>query len=103
MERTPIVWLGGAVAGAALVYWLDPVRGGDRRSRVKNKAIHAGHEAADAIGVVGRDVRNRGRGLFAEMRRKFAGEGPVDDATLEARVRTQLGRVCSHPGAIDVI
>jgi uncharacterized membrane protein len=44
---------------------------------------------------------HRTRGLVFKLRGRLQDED-VDDVTLEARVRSALGRVCSHPGAIRV-
>ncbi len=93
--------IGGAGLGVGLMYWADPRSGRWRRSHLQGKAVHAAHEAGDAVGVVARDLSQRSRGLFFESRRKLQRER-VDDLILEERVRSALGRVCSHPGAIRV-
>jgi uncharacterized membrane protein len=51
---------------------------------------------------VRRDLTNRARGLAAVARRPFNGD-LADDEIIVDRVRAELGRVVSHPGAIDVI
>lgn len=48
-----------------------------------------------------RDVRNRGRGLLAELSASLRGEQPTDDV-LAQRIRSRIGRYASHPAAIDV-
>lgn len=94
--------LGGVGLGAGLMYWADPRGGRARRARVREKARHALYKAGDAIEVVARDMAHRGRGLFFELQGRLRDEA-VDDVTLEARVRSALGRVCSHPGNLQVI
>jgi hypothetical protein len=47
------------------------------------------------------DLANRAGGIAAVLRSR-ASSNPPDDRTLEARVRTQLGRVCAQPRAIRV-
>jgi uncharacterized membrane protein len=46
-------------------------------------------------------MAHRARGLVHRVRSRFHPEA-VEDVTLEARVRSALGRVCSHPGAVRV-
>jgi len=55
----------------------------------------------DCIDVTTRDVTNRTRGLISEIKSRISSEQP-DDSVLVDRVRSQLGRVVSHPGAINV-
>ncbi|HYY51766.1 MAG TPA: SRPBCC family protein [Myxococcales bacterium] len=97
--KTLTTGVGGFVLGVAAARFLDPRAGARRRAEVMQKSVHAAHKAADAAGKSSRDLRNRSRGLWHAI---FAHEGPVDDAVLVERVRSRLGRVCSHPGAIEV-
>ena len=62
----------GAALGASLAFIFDPQSGRRRRAIVRDRMARA-------------------------VRR-----GEVDDATLVERLRERLGRVCSHPLAIDV-
>jgi uncharacterized membrane protein len=96
-----IALLGAAGVGAALAHYLDPDRGARRRNMMRDKLVHARARAGDAIGTTARDLKNRTRGLVAETRGRFASH-EADDPVLVARVRTALGRVASHPKAIDV-
>ncbi|MCP3137699.1 SRPBCC family protein [Pyxidicoccus xibeiensis] len=93
--------IGGMGMGMGLMYWADPRSGRWRRSHLQGRAVHAVHEASAAVGIIARDLSHRTRGLFFESFRKLRAR-PVDDLTLEERVRAALGRVCSHPGAIRV-
>ena len=93
--------LGAAGVGAALAYYLDPDRGARRRHMMRDKLVHARSRAGDAIGTTARDLGNRARGLVAETRGRFARQ-EADDPVLVARVRTALGRVASHPKALEV-
>jgi uncharacterized membrane protein len=90
-----------AGVGAAAMYYLDPQRGRYRRALVRDGLVHAQHQAGRELGVVRRDARNRFAGVGARLRSRLDGR-PPDDAVLEARVRTCLGRVVSHPGSIGV-
>lgn len=93
--------LGAAALGAAAMYFLDPQRGNRRQKRLRDRVVHAGHEAADFLGTAQRDSVNRVRGIAAQARRAFS-DDTADDTVLEERVRAELGRLVSHPGAIDV-
>jgi BON domain len=100
--------LGGMAAGAAIAYWLDPERGARRRAELRQRALHAGKEATQAASVTARDVAHRVTGAIAGARghlkdafARLRGE-VADDAVLAERVRARLGRVSSHPGAIEV-
>jgi uncharacterized membrane protein len=93
--------LGAAALGAALTYFLDPARGAHRRNLIRDRLVHFRTRADDAIGTTTRDVGNRVRGLVAEARGRLT-RGDADDPVIAARVRTVLGRVVSHPGAIEV-
>jgi uncharacterized membrane protein len=94
--------LAGLGAGTAIAYFLDPARGGRRRARVRDVVAHGANKGADAFGATVRDARNRSYGAAAAVGRAFRSEEP-DDRVLVERVRAALGRIVSHPHAIDVI
>jgi uncharacterized membrane protein len=83
------------------MYWADPRSGRRRRAVTHDKALHTLHAVENAARVVGRDILHRVRGFFFETQGRMRRE-EVDDRTIEARVRSALGRVCSHPHAIRV-
>jgi len=87
----------GAGIGAGLILLLDPVRGNRRRARI----LKAGRKSFDAAGAAGRDVANRLQGVRARAGNLIS-RAPVDDAVMVERIRARLGRVASHPRAIDV-
>jgi hypothetical protein len=93
--------LTGAALGASAMYLLDPGRGPRRRALVRDKLVKATHKTGDALDALSRDVVNRSRGVAAQLRGRYTDE-PAATRTLEARVRTELGRVVSHPRSIDV-
>lgn len=93
--------LGGLGLGAGLMYFLDPQSGRRRRSQARDQLIHLMSKADDAVCCVGRDMGHRAQGLAAEARSMLVGE-EVSDRQLAERVRSKLGRVVSHPGAIHV-
>jgi hypothetical protein len=82
------------------MYLLDPDAGRRRRALLRDRVVHAGHVLSDATGAAGRDMSHRAAGMAARLR--GSNHEAVDDRVLEERVRAQLGRVCSHPRAIDV-
>src|SRR5690606_18848570 len=55
----------------------------------------------DATKAMTRDLSNRSRGVFAGLRTHLD-SGDVPDRVLAERVKTKLGRVVSHPGAVRV-
>jgi len=91
----------GMGIGASLMYLLDPVGGARRRAIVRDQFVHAGHLIGDCADATRRDVSNRTAGAIARMRGARRHD-LVDDAVLVERVRAQLGRMVSHPRAIDV-
>lgn len=103
MNRDTTLWgiLAGIGTGAAVMYYLDPQRGGRRRSLVTDKVSSAFNQIPDAADVTGRDLANRAYGYWAEAKNVFT-SGDAPDQVIEARVRSGLGRVVSHPSAIQV-
>ena len=93
--------VGAAGLGAGLMYLFDPDRGKRRRALLRNKCEHATRIATDVAGKTRRDVRNHLLGVFAGLRSLFETR-EVSDPVLEARVRSRLGHVVSHPHAVEV-
>src|ERR687893_381397 len=93
--------LGGVGLGAALMYMLGPDRGRRRRALLRDKLVSAANKTPDAVSATARDLRNRARGLATEVGSMFTNE-EVSDEVLVARVRSKMGRVVSHPSAIEV-
>lgn len=94
------IFLGGAAIGVALMYFLDPNSGRRRRARTRDKAVHAARVVSEGAKVTARDTVHRAQGAWAEARRMFSHED-VGDEVLVDRVRAELGRVVSHPHAIE--
>ena len=93
--------LTGVVVGAGAMYLLDPERGARRRSLLRDQGIHASHRVRDELAGAARDARNRTAGVAAELRSRFQ-QDEASDEILTERVRSAIGRVVSHPGAITV-
>lgn len=94
--------LTGLMMGAGLMYYLDPDRGRRRRSMLRDQFVHLSHQTEGALDTAARDMRNRAVGVAAEARSKVR-PGEVSAPVLEARVRTEIGRLVSHPGSIEVM
>ena len=99
--RQVLTVMTAAGIGAGAMYLLDPVCGKRRRNLLRNKAKHFNRIAVDAAGKTQRDVRNHLVGAVSRVESLFH-EHSVTDDVLEARVRSKLGRVVSHPHAIQV-
>ncbi|HEV2123978.1 MAG TPA: BON domain-containing protein, partial [Chloroflexota bacterium] len=81
-------------------------RGRRRRARVRDRFTRTFNVSEDLLGKAGRDARHRARGLLAELgaeaRYRLLREPPASDAVLAERVRARIGRVATHPSAIEV-
>jgi len=99
VNRSWSSWVAPLAFGAAAMYLLDPVAGGRRRARIRDKAVWATRKTRDGAAALGCDLQNRAIGAVAEVR-GMLDRTPADDRVIEARVRAELGRVSSHPGAI---
>lgn len=91
----------GAGVGAGLMYLLDPERGNRRRALVRDQLVQAGNKTGDILQGTTADLANRSKGVVHELRRTVESE-EVDERTLEARVRSQLGHLVSEPSKIEV-
>lgn len=89
-------------AGALTMYFADPNRGRRRRATLRDVFVHSGHEVKRFAQRFGRDVEHRAEGTVAETCRLFKGDDDVSDSVLEQRIRTAVGRVLSHPHAVEV-
>jgi len=93
--------LSGIAIGAVAASILDSGRGARRRGLLRGKAVRASRVTGDIFETTMRDLTNRTRGYAAETR-GWIEERAVDDARLLERIRARLGRVSSHPRAIEV-
>jgi osmotically-inducible protein OsmY len=101
MTNNGLTLIGGIGLGAALMYMLDPDRGRRRRALVRDQLAHVASRVPDAIDAAARDLSNRARGLVAESSAIFTSDEASDEVIVE-RVRSKMGRVVSHPHAIEV-
>lgn len=97
------IFLGGAAVGMALMYFLDPNSGRRRRARTRDQVVHAARLVNEGAKVTARDTVHRAYGVWAEAKHLFTHDDEeVGDDALIGRVRAALGRVVSHPHAIEV-
>lgn len=99
MALLPLIVGGGA--GAAAMYLIDPRSGRRRRAVLRDKMRHTLKETSHLSDQAVRDLRHRASGAAAQAKGRMRHE-EVSDDVLHERVRAALGRVCSHPGAIEV-
>lgn len=90
----------GAGAGAGLMYLLDPDLGNRRRALMRDQLLKARHLTEDAMDATSRDMRNRARGVVAELRARLIPEDVTDDV-LEERVRARLGQTVRYARSIE--
>jgi hypothetical protein len=96
-----IAFASGIGIGGGLMYLFDPDRGRRRRSLIRDKAAGAVRDVDDAINKSARDIGNRAKGVMAEARSLFS-FGEIPDEILVTRVQAKIGRLVSHPHAIEV-
>lgn len=94
-------FLGGLGLGAAAMYVFDPDRGNRRRAFARDKMLHLVRTSERAVDKASRDLSHRAWGLVAEARSAIGGGEAIDMVVVD-RVRSQAGRVVSHPHAIEV-
>ena len=88
--------------GAGIMYLADPQEGRRRRARLRDAVAHTSHTLEAATSTASRDMENRLTGVAARTLASLVERpAPIDDV-LAARVRARVGRLVSHPGAIEV-
>jgi len=97
MRRTAI----GFLAGAALTYFADPLRGRRRRAIVRDKFTAALHDTGNLLEKACRDSWNRTQGVAASAA-SLCKRDDADETILVERVRSAIGHAVSHPHAINV-
>ncbi|HET6568128.1 MAG TPA: SRPBCC family protein [Rhodothermales bacterium] len=92
----------GMGIGALSMYVFDPNWGHRRRALARDQVIRARNKTNYAANVTASDVRNRTKGVLAEMRGLFRGDGMAPDEVVIARIRSRMGRRITHPRSIEV-
>lgn len=95
------LWIAGVGIGAGCMYLMDPYRGRARRALLHDKTTSAYREVRTSVEKAQADLANRAHGLLARAQSAMQPE-PVEEDQLIARVRAKLGRLVSHPHAIEV-
>jgi hypothetical protein len=90
----------GAGAGAGLMYLLDPDHGNRRRALMRDRLVRVRHLTEDAMDATSRDMRNRARGVVAELRAHLLPEDVSDDV-LQERIRARLGQTLRYARSIE--
>jgi uncharacterized membrane protein len=88
-------------AGALAAHFLDPQQGRRRRAVLRDKVMSRLGELDEAGRVIAQDLHNRTQGTLVDLGHRVGAEEVTDEVLVE-RVRAKLGRVVSHPGAIEV-
>jgi Domain of unknown function (DUF4573)/BON domain len=106
----PIVWIAVGIAiGAIAEALFDPRQGAGRRARLRDEARGRARRVAHDVRGVAHDVRGaaldagaRARGAMHELRARRNERSNVPDDILAERVRAQIGRPVSTPGALEI-
>jgi len=93
------------VAGAAMMYFLDPDRGRGRRARVGQMVTGCLNDTGTFFRRTGRHLLNRSRGVVHDARGMvpFGREEDTDGERLLARVRSTIGRVLTYPTQVQLM
>jgi uncharacterized membrane protein len=91
-----LLWFG---LGAGLMYFTDPRNGRRRRAQLLDQATHLRSVERSLVGKARRDLAHRLTGFVRKVR---PGQTTSDDEIIAERVRAAIGRVASHPHALDV-
>ena len=90
----PLATLGAAAAGALAMYYLDPELGAHRRA-VLAELVRTGLPGSE------RRRDGRGRAVRRAYHRPIVADAQ-SDAELRDRIQARLGRLVSHPRAIQI-
>src|SRR5436309_3141098 len=98
MENKSSLWgiAAGLGAGAAAMYFMDPDRGARRRAILADKVSSSVRQVPRTLRVTKIDLANRARGIWSETQNMFS-KDEAPDEVIEARVRSKMGRIVSHP------
>jgi hyperosmotically inducible protein len=88
-------------AGAAIMYYFDPEGGRRRRALARDKGVGAGQDVGEFARTRAKRAADQVQGAVARTRARVMDE-PVDDDRLRERIRSKLGRLVEHPGAVNV-
>jgi len=83
------------------MYLYDPNRGKARRAMLQNKAASLAKRTSQDLAGRAEDLVHRAKGVAARTAASLACCPEVEDAVLEGRVRSHLGRVTEHAHAVE--
>lgn len=90
-------------AGAAAMYYLDPQMGRSRRTLLRDRVVGASHIMGRRLRGDARYAADHVKGVLATGHLdRMSRSPPQNDAQLRERIRSRLGRLVSHPRAIEV-
>ena len=93
----------GLALGAVAMYMLDPDKGRRRRGLLRDQLQRFGNDATRLTHQAARDASNRLHGVTARVHRRIGqGDADLDELRLIERVRSAIGRIITHPHAIQV-
>jgi len=93
----------GTAIGAVGMYFFDPKGGNRRRALMRDKTARADRLLMQFFDKRSRDVWNRVYGAYVELRMAWRErEMGIDNDILVERIRSKLGRVCSHPKLVNI-
>jgi hypothetical protein len=101
MMQSRYGWISSLAVGALLMYLFDPNHGRRRRALLRDRTFSLARRTGETLDGWMCDLQNRAEGVRARF--QPSSDEQVDDSVLEARMRSALGRVTSHPGAIEVM
>lgn len=101
MAQHSFSWIGPLSFGAVLMFLLDPGNGRRRRALLRDRTTRLTRRTGRMTGALASDLQNRASGINARLHGQPLAPAN-DDAIIDARVRTALGRVSTHPGAVAV-
>jgi hypothetical protein len=88
--------------GAVVMYYLDPQLGGRRRALLRDQMIKVMNRVQDDLDNRAEDMQKQARGMAIEAVKRI-GEEKADNVTMASSIRTKMGRIVSHPGAVNVM
>jgi hyperosmotically inducible periplasmic protein len=101
--KHPLSFVGGLIAGALAMYYLDARSGSRRRAVVRHKLVAAGHDLSSMAEAKSKRAVGRIKGMLVTHRMdRVSHSRPQSDQQLHDRIRSRLGRLIHYPKAVEV-
>lgn len=94
--------VGCCALGAGLMYVIDPQRGRSRRAWLMDKTTSMFRRTGKSMYGMGKDMTNRAYGAAHQVSSYWQGDAS-SSGSLSERVRSEVGRVVSHPKLVEVM